>query len=520
MTTGGLSANIQSFLQGKATPETVWRVTLSMLVILLGVTVGAYWTTAASAVELWATRSTYNHGFLILPISLYLMWEKRAVLAQMVPEPYWPGLIVIFGFCTAWLIANAMGITEGEHFALVGIFQGVILSVIGLQIFRILIFPLMYLWLMVPTGTFLYPLLQTVATKLSVIFLAASGIPIYVDGFHIEVSTGLYHVAEGCAGLNFILASLALAPLYGYLMYTSFKKRVIAIVAMLSVAIIANAIRIFAIIALAEFTDRRIDIVDDHILYGWGFFALILAVMGYFGARFADPEEGHAQTVDRELPSPHDPKPGVIVWLAAILVTISMPAYAVLIQPSTGPVGQIAIALSPEDPTWVESSEMKSALVPHLPGAQGSLNAHYKRAGEQMSLFVGYFLELGGEEDLLGSARFLLDEERWQYLDGTAIIVDTKSGPLPLRLGRYSDGRREIMLAHTYWIDGGFNTDKLSIMLSSAKTKLLAGNNHSAIIAVATPDDAQSEQRIGEFLAALPSLQEELEAVSRADALN
>ena len=64
-------------------------------------------------------------------------------------------------------------------------------------------------------------MLQQIATHYLLRVVRWFGIPVYIEGFFIEVPSGRYHIEPGCAGLNFILATVALAPLYAYLMYRS-----------------------------------------------------------------------------------------------------------------------------------------------------------------------------------------------------------------------------------------------------------------------------------------------------------
>ena len=49
--------------------------------------VALFFETAASAVHLWWSISTYNHAFLILPIALWLIWDKRHDWMRIVPQP-------------------------------------------------------------------------------------------------------------------------------------------------------------------------------------------------------------------------------------------------------------------------------------------------------------------------------------------------------------------------------------------------------------------------------------------------
>ena len=62
-----------------------WGMTLAALAVMVLALVGLYFETAHSMYDQWATNDTYAHGFLIVPISLWLVWEKRAFLADATP---------------------------------------------------------------------------------------------------------------------------------------------------------------------------------------------------------------------------------------------------------------------------------------------------------------------------------------------------------------------------------------------------------------------------------------------------
>ncbi|MBY0429862.1 MAG: exosortase, partial [Rhodospirillales bacterium] len=278
----------KTFAEERADDGFSWPAAMAVIGLGLMTALAAFHQGLAGMLHQWSTSSAYNHAFLILPISLYLIWERRADLAALRPDPSFRGIGLVLASGVAWLAANSLGIDEGVHFAILGILQGLLLTALGAKVYRLLLFPLSYLWLMVPTGGFLVAPLQTVTAVLSTALLKLSAIPVYTEGWTIEVPSGTYFVARGCAGLNFLLASLALALVYGYLVYARPWKRVVAVAAMLSVAILGNAVRVWGIIALAHLTDNRIDIVDDHLLYGWGFFSLLLLGMMALGSRFRD----------------------------------------------------------------------------------------------------------------------------------------------------------------------------------------------------------------------------------------
>lgn len=76
---------------------------LGFALVVLGI---ACWPTLVSMVHVWNTSDTYAHGWLIAPISIYLLYQMRAQLARIETTPAWwalPGLAVAGA---VWLLAT------------------------------------------------------------------------------------------------------------------------------------------------------------------------------------------------------------------------------------------------------------------------------------------------------------------------------------------------------------------------------------------------------------------------------
>ena len=58
-------------------PVRHWHGYLLLLFAALVILVGVYRETAWSLVALWQRSETYAHGFMIYPVSLYLIWRGR-----------------------------------------------------------------------------------------------------------------------------------------------------------------------------------------------------------------------------------------------------------------------------------------------------------------------------------------------------------------------------------------------------------------------------------------------------------
>jgi len=315
----GSDANVLALAQ-IATP---WTPTLLAIGVGMGALVALYFSTAASAVNLWNTSSAYNYGYLIVPISLALIWGERRELARHLPTPTFWGVGIAAAFSAVWLVGELLDINEGRHIAFVGMIQGLALALLGWRIYRFLAFPLLYLFFLVPTGTFLLTPLQTIAHKANVILLKASGVPVFAEDFLIQVPAGSFLVEPGCAGLNFFLVALALSLLYGRLIYAGMAARIICVIAALAISVVANVVRIYLIIGLAQATDRRIDITADHLLYGWGFFGVVMLVAMWAGARIKATPARPRTLAPAAGPPPTSRRMGVVTAVFVLAVAIS-----------------------------------------------------------------------------------------------------------------------------------------------------------------------------------------------------
>ena len=56
--------------------------TLAVVAVLLFPFI-LYFSTAYSLVEIWNSSETFAHGYIILPISLWLIWRKRAAKTKI-----------------------------------------------------------------------------------------------------------------------------------------------------------------------------------------------------------------------------------------------------------------------------------------------------------------------------------------------------------------------------------------------------------------------------------------------------
>jgi exosortase len=185
-----------------------------------------------------------------------------------------------------WLLAERLGIMEGRQLAAMSFVELLFLAVLGKRLWWALAGPLLYLYFLVPFGEFLTPQLQDITTWFIRHGLETLGVPAYIDGYVIEIPQGSFYVAEACAGLRFLIASIAFGCLYALMMYRSPVRRTIFIVVSIIVPVIANGFRAIGIVYLGYLLNSAQAAAADHIIYGWLFFSFVILVLILLGLPF------------------------------------------------------------------------------------------------------------------------------------------------------------------------------------------------------------------------------------------
>ena len=181
---------------------------------------------ARAAVGVWIDSTAYGHCFFIVPIALFLAWERRraAMATPVVPLPWLALLAVPMG--VVWLAAERLGIMEGQQLLAMGFVELMFLCVLGWRMCWVLAVPLLYLFFLVPFGAFVTPALQSFTASFIIHGLNLLGIPNISDSYIIEIPEGAFFVAEACAGLRFLIASIAFGVLYACMIYRSPGRRI------------------------------------------------------------------------------------------------------------------------------------------------------------------------------------------------------------------------------------------------------------------------------------------------------
>lgn len=281
----------------------------------------------------WWNIDTYSHILLIPPIIAWLTWLRRAELARVSPQGWWPGALWLVSGLGLWTVGRALDINLIAQTGTVTAFQGAVIAILGLRASLLLAFPLFYSFFLVPFGDEIIPQLQAITAHITTWLTIASGIDTVSDGIYIDTPAGLFIVAEACSGVKFLIAMVALGVLVAHTCFTSWRSRALLMLACIVVPIIANGIRAWATIFIAQYIGAEAAGSFDHVVYGWFFFGIVIAmVLGVAWRWFErDPEDAGfsaAQVAGLELVQRQRAAPATQLVFAAVLLITS--AFAVL----------------------------------------------------------------------------------------------------------------------------------------------------------------------------------------------
>ena len=265
-----------------------WRTPLLHLALCWAAILVLFAPDWAAMAQQWWDISTYNHILLVPAIIAWLVWQRADELVKLTPQAWWPGLVPLAGALFVWLLGDLSGLATASQLGVVTMMQASVLLVLGPRVSVALLFPLFYGVFLVPLGEELVPTLQMVTAAITIWLTEASGIHAVIEGVFIDTPVGLFEVAEACSGVKFLVAMIALGTLIAHVCFRAWGRRIAFMAAAVVIPILANGVRAWGTIFIAQHQGIEFAEGFDHIFYGWVFFGLVMALLIGAGWRFFD----------------------------------------------------------------------------------------------------------------------------------------------------------------------------------------------------------------------------------------
>ncbi|MDY6824169.1 MAG: exosortase/archaeosortase family protein [Thermodesulfobacteriota bacterium] len=234
-------------------------------------------------VNLWLSSEEYSHGFFIVPIALYILWQKREKLIKMPVQGSWVGLLIVVISIFLFLVANLAYILTLKPLSMILFLAGAILYLFGFRIWKECLFPLFMLLFMVPVPSQIYSAatinLQLFVSAVSADLSSLIGVPLFREGNVIHLAERTLQVVQACSGMRSLVSLFALSAFFGYFTLRSNLLRSILFAYSLPIAVLVNIVRVTLLICCLHYMGIDLTHGTSHTLVGLGVFALALIML-------------------------------------------------------------------------------------------------------------------------------------------------------------------------------------------------------------------------------------------------
>tara|TARA_R110002110_G_scaffold76898_2_gene202299 strand:+ start:9926 stop:11497 length:1572 start_codon:yes stop_codon:yes gene_type:complete len=483
---------------------------LGLLVALYCLAVlGLFQQTVQDMVKVWTVSETFAHGFLIVPISLWLLWRQRHDLAGAVASPQPWVLVLTAGGGLVWLLAHTVDVNVVQQLALVGILITGIWALIGTALARRLMFPLGFLLLAVPMGEDLVPPLMVLTADSIEVLVRASGIPVYREGMYLTLPSGHWSVVEACSGVRYLIASFTLGLVYAYLTYQSLWRRLAFVLAAILLPIVANSLRAYGIVMIGHFSGMELAVGVDHLIYGWVFFGVVMLLLFWVGSFWQEPERSLAAGPTGNLGAAHGAAAGtarlVAVMVLALVVSALGPAAAAALLRGEEPRTAAALAEPAPASDWNTAATPGWDWLPRHADADRTLAAYYENAAGLVGLYLHQHLRQSPGAELVQSGEpWVPNPDNWR-VQARARVPVLLGGAAPLRAREATvlSPQQRLLVWSWYRVGGEYTANPYLTKLLEARQQILAGQREGTRLFIATPvvegATEQARQRLQAF---------------------
>ena len=469
----------------------IWHIAASLMFIVLAALVTLFYDTVRSIVLIWNSSGTFAHGYIIPPISAWLIWQQRTVLARCNPNPAWLGLVGLAGAVMLWLLADLAEVQVVAQYSFVAMILLAALSILGWAVVRQILFPLIFLLLAVPFGDmFIDPLIQFTA-DFTVTALQWSGIPVLREGNSFSIPSGNWSVVTACSGVRYLIASFTLGCIYAYLTYRSAWRRLLFILAALVVPIFANGMRAYMIVMIGHLSNMQYAVGVDHLIYGWIFFGFVMLILFWVGSFWREDvrlsETSSAEMISVNSP-PAQPRVMVAAMVGVLMVAASGPWCSRLLSRLTAAQPPVVL-VAPKIDAWIELPTPFTNWHPqyHQPAAEQI--RFYTHQGQQVGLYIGYYRNQHQGSKLISyiNAPAMPGGDDWRRLEESAYRLQTGKYDFAVRQSLLGGGEQRLLVFHWYWMDDKFTANAYVAKMRQAWDKLTMHGDDGAVVMIFAP---------------------------------
>ena len=400
-------------------------------IVLLSLFVIAYWIPLSGIVHTWSKNDDYSYGFLIPIVSLYLFWERRAELKEVVLKSAWgvfPVLLLFVVVSIYGILGSSGNVSRPVIPILIILFSAFCYGISFVKRFAL---PLGFLFFMVPLPAILDRtfgvFLKSISSQLGGTLIRLCGLPVHVSGNVIDLGVTQLQVVDACSGLRFVFPLLAIGVLYAYFFERVMWKRVFCVLATIPIAIFTNVLRIGITGVLVNFYGSQMAEGFFHGFSGWAIFMvafIFLFLIGRFLRLFPPKNQVPAEKEKLKVEKDVEPEKSYNINAKAFIISIVILLAVGGLTWNTKAMPPVRIngglnGFPLEFSDWTGRREFVDTEIIDASGAEDAFSATYRNGDHGLvNLYMGYrssaFLE---NENFFHSPTVCLPSSGWKTIE-------------------------------------------------------------------------------------------------------
>jgi exosortase len=255
------------------------------LVAVLALT-GRHW---LELFRLWNETSTLGHGWLLLGLVGWELWQRRAQIGGLSLAFDARMLVLLLGALAIWVATIWFGVENLRLTMLPILLVAALAAATGRDGLRTFAFPLLLLLFATPIWFYVQPLLREVTVIVVSFLVRAVGITAWVEGPTITLPSGSLEIADSCSGVHQFVVAALIGTVYAWWHTDDWRARAKVVALACLIAVVTNWIRVFALVVVGYVSEMQHYLVRvDHYWFGWALFAVSISIFFVLARRIVE----------------------------------------------------------------------------------------------------------------------------------------------------------------------------------------------------------------------------------------
>lgn len=233
-------------------------------------------------VTVWRIDDDYSHGFFVIPLSLYMIWQKRDIWKNLDNNPSWIAFGVFVFSLFIYLAALLIRFHTLLYATMVLSLLSLCVSLLGWKKSKHLLGPILFLVFMFPIPSSIYIMitnpLKLMITGFSAAIIRVFDIPVLQEGNLLFFANTKLEVAEACSGIRSIYSYLMLGIVFSFFCRKILSK-IVLVLSSIPLAILVNVFRVTITGILSHYFGEKAAQGFFHEFAGMALFAAGLVLM-------------------------------------------------------------------------------------------------------------------------------------------------------------------------------------------------------------------------------------------------